>query len=440
MSSLYDARTADGYLLHLLKAGTVRVGAKALISADNDLTIPSGKPVSPDEANEWIGTTFKEPLDACLELDDKPNSDTLDRDFRALIEEEADLYELDEFYQHQRRIRHLCHTSHIPEIMLQKLGVLRSALPRVYQRALFAAWFGTLIAYQRQLSTADIEALFKAGLYHDLGLLHVPPELVGKSSGLTAEDWASVQRHVIVGARICGEFANAGALVTKLVLQHHERADGSGYPSAASADELDPLSGVITLCDMAFSLRFPKVLLNSDSLSSLLPHFLVNRDSFGRDNGRTATAILHAARQRKNDRSATERGNVELKSINERLVAVCSGLDQLRVDLAGADSSVLGRSMLMLLEQIEWATLASGFGIAELVPWFERGIDERGDPQALHDMRASALEIFWLIHRGARLGQSLMGTLSSAEANASLERFLTRVDTHRQELAHILGV
>ena len=80
---------------------------------------------------------------------------------------------------------------------------------------------------------------------HDVGKMHVHPDILRKPGRLNAEEWEAVKRHTVYGARILGEDPRL-ATARELALSHHEKWDGSGYPKGLRGEEI-PLSGRITM-------------------------------------------------------------------------------------------------------------------------------------------------------------------------------------------------
>ena len=83
------------------------------------------------------------------------------------------------------------------------------------------------------LSQEEIDALHRGGLLHDLGKIGVPPEILDKPGKLDDEETQIMRQHALLGARIL-EPITAYAGVIPMVLQHHERVDGQGYPNGAA--------------------------------------------------------------------------------------------------------------------------------------------------------------------------------------------------------------
>lgn len=89
--------------------------------------------------------------------------------------------------------------------------------------------YATHIGREMGLSESDAKALEAAALLHDIGKLAVPEHIISKPGRLTPEEFKKMQIHPIVGAEIL-ETVDFPYPVVPIVVAHHERWDGSGYP------------------------------------------------------------------------------------------------------------------------------------------------------------------------------------------------------------------
>jgi hypothetical protein len=97
------------------------------------------------------------------------------------------------------------------------------------------------------LTEAEAETARIAGLVHDCGLRLLDYERLYDKRELTAEELAFLREHPHVGAAIVEPLL--GTEIAKIVLCHHERPDGRGYPNQMRGDDIPLLSRVIQLCD-----------------------------------------------------------------------------------------------------------------------------------------------------------------------------------------------
>jgi hypothetical protein len=110
-------------------------------------------------------------------------------------------------------------------------------------RAYCAAAAGALGLAAAQTATLELAALF-----HDLGHIGVPEAVLGKPGALTAEEWALVRKHPQLGVSILRQVPRMEAVVP-VILQHHERYDGQGYPAGLLGDDSSVLAQVLAVAD-----------------------------------------------------------------------------------------------------------------------------------------------------------------------------------------------
>src|SRR5947208_656989 len=87
-----------------------------------------------------------------------------------------------------------------------------------------------------------------AALFHDLGHVGVPESVLTKPGELSAEDWALVRRHPALGVSILQRVPRMEA-VAPVILRHHERYDGQGYPAGLLGDDAGLLAQVLAVAD-----------------------------------------------------------------------------------------------------------------------------------------------------------------------------------------------
>ena len=93
-----------------------------------------------------------------------------------------------------------------------------------------------------------VEAIRAAGLMHDIGKMAVPAEILSKPSALTDMETALIESHPRVAYDILKSVTFPWP-VAQIVLQHHERIDGSGYPQGLRGDEILIEARVLAVAD-----------------------------------------------------------------------------------------------------------------------------------------------------------------------------------------------
>ena len=84
---------------------------------------------------------------------------------------------------------------------------------------------------------------------HDIGKVGIPDSVLLKTGKLTSEEWEIMRQHVLIGERICQPLRTMRGVIP-IVLHHHERWDGSGYPYQLAGDEIPYLAQVFQMIDI----------------------------------------------------------------------------------------------------------------------------------------------------------------------------------------------
>jgi putative nucleotidyltransferase with HDIG domain len=100
------------------------------------------------------------------------------------------------------------------------------------------------------LSPSRLRALAIGGLLHDIGKLSVPDSILRKPGPLDDDEYEIIKEHPERGRELLNELGGFDEAVGRLVLDHHERLDGSGYPRALEGAELDLATRILAVCDV----------------------------------------------------------------------------------------------------------------------------------------------------------------------------------------------
>jgi putative nucleotidyltransferase with HDIG domain len=126
------------------------------------------------------------------------------------------------------------------------------------------------------LAPVRLRELAVGGLLHDVGKLAVPNEILQKPGALTDEEFDEIKRHPEVGAELVRELGFSKQ-VARLVLDHHERLDGTGYPRGLGAPDLDIETRIMAVCDVFDALLSKRVYREAWALDDALD--LLSRES-----------------------------------------------------------------------------------------------------------------------------------------------------------------
>jgi putative nucleotidyltransferase with HDIG domain len=105
------------------------------------------------------------------------------------------------------------------------------------------------IARTLNLSEDEVENIRLGALMHDIGKIAVPSEILTKPGQLIPEEMALVRTHPKMGGEIVGHIDFDPAIL-RIVTQHHERLDGSGYPYGLKGDEIAFEARIVAVADV----------------------------------------------------------------------------------------------------------------------------------------------------------------------------------------------
>ncbi|MBI4744031.1 MAG: PAS domain S-box protein [Actinobacteria bacterium] len=105
------------------------------------------------------------------------------------------------------------------------------------------------IAREMGFSEEGIEGIYMAGLAHDIGKIHVPAEILSKPGVISKVEFDMIRTHPEIGYDIL-KTIEFSCPIAQMVLQHHERMDGSGYPAGLSGDEIILEARILAVADV----------------------------------------------------------------------------------------------------------------------------------------------------------------------------------------------
>ncbi len=108
--------------------------------------------------------------------------------------------------------------------------------------------FALLGATSLSVSQEELEVLEYAGILHDIGKIGIPDGILRKPHPLTPEEWAIIQQHPVIGANIIEDIPFLEE-VRSIVLHHHERYDGSGYPDGLTGNDIPLGARLLAVAD-----------------------------------------------------------------------------------------------------------------------------------------------------------------------------------------------
>ncbi len=149
----------------------------------------------------------------------------------------------------QRHMRQIQETADLHLATIQALaGAIDAKDQTTHMHIRRVQAYATKLAQAIGLSDPAVQGIRTAALLHDIGKLAVPEHILAKPGPLTQEEFQKIRIHPQVGAEIISEVPFPYA-VAPLVLCHHERWDGKGYPQGLAGESIPIGARILTIVD-----------------------------------------------------------------------------------------------------------------------------------------------------------------------------------------------
>jgi putative nucleotidyltransferase with HDIG domain len=119
-----------------------------------------------------------------------------------------------------------------------------------YQHCLLVTGIAVDFGLSLGLAKADIERLYSASMFHDVGKAKIPLAVLDKPGRLDAQERALIETHPVAGYEVLKDNAGISLEVLDAVRHHHEYLDGSGYPDALCAASITDIVRILTISDI----------------------------------------------------------------------------------------------------------------------------------------------------------------------------------------------
>jgi putative nucleotidyltransferase with HDIG domain len=146
-------------------------------------------------------------------------------------------------------------TARTRQLATLQVGMLSALLRTLDLRDRMTARHSAAVArYAREIAIAagfskeEQDLVHTSGLLHDLGKFIFPDRILKGDSKLTDEDWNIIKMHPYQGARVVAQMEGYGP-ISEIILAHHERIDGKGYPRGLKGPDIPALSRMISVAD-----------------------------------------------------------------------------------------------------------------------------------------------------------------------------------------------
>jgi putative nucleotidyltransferase with HDIG domain len=257
----YDPLRCDAYAEHLCEVNTVKevVASEDIRNDQGALLIQKGQKITSAVVDRIVKFKLLRPLESSVNISDALSGERLLQAIVDMSQGQPGLIQLQASAGFESLLKDCCGIYSGYDLLIQKLTVMSVQMPREYSKTLFVAWLSLVIADQMKLDAVAVRSVFLAALAHDIGMLHISRELLDKQDTLSAQEWKAICSHVVIGQKILEQIKGMPSSVGKAVLEHHERCDGTGYPRALFAPQLNVIGRIVSMADTVIAIYLNKL-------------------------------------------------------------------------------------------------------------------------------------------------------------------------------------
>ena len=142
------------------------------------------------------------------------------------------------------------YSNHLTSLsVFDMLHNMRQIDDTTYAHCINVAIISRILGGWLEFSEKDLELLTLAGLLHDIGKCKIDQQILSKNGPLTQEEFKQIKKHPALGIKILEGFP-LDERVRSAVLMHHERCDGSGYPSGLRKEAISEFAKIVAIADV----------------------------------------------------------------------------------------------------------------------------------------------------------------------------------------------
>ncbi|MFA5864680.1 MAG: HD-GYP domain-containing protein [Phycisphaerae bacterium] len=119
-----------------------------------------------------------------------------------------------------------------------------------YTHCVNVCLYSLALAKRVNVRDDELAGVSLGGLLHDIGKHDIDNSILQKPGPLTSEEWVIMKHHPSYGINILKKFPRIPDIAYRVVYEHHEKCDGSGYPDGLRAEQINPYAKIMCLADV----------------------------------------------------------------------------------------------------------------------------------------------------------------------------------------------
>lgn len=400
--------------------------------------VKKGTRITSKVADHILNHQLLKPIELQVQLNNNIAKEALLDKINIVVDKYPDLKHLYEISPAKKFFIQIVRSYILSPILIQKLTVFAQQLPLEFEKTLFCTILAVIIAFEAKLDKNEIRNTYLAGLCHDLGLLHVFPEIHNKNI-LSISEWSSLQTHTLSGYLFINHIERDYSDVAVAVLEHHERCDGSGYPLGKTKKQLGLIGQVIGMADSLQAIRIKKFEEIGRNLRDAIPFLQMNPAIYTEKIYRATVSIIKKIPLPNKSAHSFEDINTLISHLIERGEKLnnASLLIRLLLHLSNQlESNNNAQAMLHVIAPFFKMIKQSGLVEDHILIWLQH-IKESQDYRPLNELCELELmqnELYWQLKKA----RTSFNAFLEQEPNAGSEEIMQQLNSMAEQIDKIL--
>jgi hypothetical protein len=242
----WDPAQANGHAMEaILKASERKrvLASEDIYDSTGQKLWARGQPVSYALQQRLLERKLLQPIEACLHVEDGVTAHTLWEDVKALLVSDHPL--LPALQPHASRLLDQIQQLPLHSVASLLLSAAKESQPELYQHAVLGMALAGAFALQARQGAYEVRMALLGGLLHDIGEMYINPEYLRSSQSMDLQAYKHVVVHPHVGAMLLEQLTDYPPALGRAIREHHERADGSGYPKRLVDEDISELGSLL---------------------------------------------------------------------------------------------------------------------------------------------------------------------------------------------------
>ena len=224
--------------------------SEPIFSAQGIKLLEGGVKVDQGLYDRLVSHRLSRPLDECVDTEPSVDAKVLREGALAAIEHWPFFARMAPAGRTREIVLEAIAAVPLPKAVALHLTLARKTRPALFTHSILMALLCAHLAREGGAALHDVAEAAAAGLLHDMGMLHIDPNLLDADERLSGDRLNPVYVHPLTSSMLIGRFAEYPKQIARAIVEHHERLDGSGYPRGLVGDAISPLGRMLSLAEV----------------------------------------------------------------------------------------------------------------------------------------------------------------------------------------------